>query len=276
MLIARAWLAPHLPTLLVDQHRGHETAMLRAFADAAERLREESPAAIVIVSARWQSDGPFLVDSGRRHATITDYSGFGVEGRYDCTGHPALARALAEAGRKAGVRAASRPRGVDSGAAVPLSFLRPGRDLPVVPISVSARPRAECRAWGAALRDAIAAWPERVAFVVGGVLAHNAHAWALRRDVPEVATFDERALDALARGDWESLWDAPRSMVRRAQPETSLRHLAILRGFLGGDRHGKLLCYEPAPGTGAALVEFEVVAAEPVAPDPVAAGAERP
>jgi hypothetical protein len=65
-------------------------------------------------------------------------------------------------------------------------------------------------------------------------------------------------------------------MVRRAQPETSLRHLAILRGFLGGDRHGRLLCYEPAPGTGAALVEFDVAAVEPVVPDPVAADAEQP
>lgn len=274
MLIGRAWLAPHLPTLLVDQHRHHDTAMLRAFAEAGERLREETPAAIVIVSARWHSDGPFLVDSGRSHRTITDYSGFGVEGRYDCAGHPALARALAEAGRKAGVRVASRPRGVDSGAAVPLTFLRPGRDLPVVPLSVSARPRAECRAWGAALRDAIAAWPERVAFVVGGVLAHNAHAWALRREVPEAAAFDERSLEALARGDWESLWDAPRTMVRHAQPETSLRHLAILRGFLGGDRPGALLCYEGAPGSGAALVEFEVSAPEPVAHDDARAHVE--
>jgi aromatic ring-opening dioxygenase catalytic subunit (LigB family) len=263
MLIPRAWFVPDLPTLLMDEHRGHHTVMLGALAQVSERLREASPQAVVVVSGRWETAGPFVVDASRRHATLTDYQGFGVEVRYDCKGHPALARALVEAGQKAGVRVAPGSRGADSGVSVPMHFLRSARDLPVVPLSVATRPRRECRAWGAAVRAVLAAWPEPVALVVGGVLANNEHAWNLRREVPEARGYDDRMMEALSRGAWEELWTAPRGMLRLAQPDVGLRHLAILRGFLGADSPGRTLCYEPGPGRGAALLEFDV--AEPVA-----------
>ena len=256
MLTSRTLLVPHLPTLLVDQHRGHRTQMLEALADVAARLQSESPAAVVALSARWESPGAFLVGSDPRHRTLTDYAGFGVEGRYDCDGHPGLARALVEAGQRARIRVVTTARGVDSGVSVPLHFLVPARGVRVVPVSLAPRPAAECRAWGECLRRTLTAWPERVAFVVGGLLSNNRHAWNLGRDVPEARAFDERALDLLGRGAWAELGNAG-ELATRAQPEASLRHLEVLRGFLGGDVPGELRCYEAGPGVGAALVEFE-------------------
>lgn len=258
MLTARALLVPHLPTLLVDAHRGHETEMLKALAAESRRLGEEKPEVCVVLSARWSAPGPFLVDAGKRHQTLTDYSGFGVEVRYDCRGHAGLARALVEAGLRAGLRVSATNRGVDSGASVPLHFLFPGCHVRVVPLSISDRAPAECARWGATLRSVLAAWPERVAFVVGGMLSHNRHAWRLGRDVPEAREFDEAALAALARGAWDELRAAARKLAERAEPEARLRHLELLRGFLGSDVPGRLLCYEPGPGVGAAFIEFEV------------------
>lgn len=258
MLTTRALLVPHLATLVVDQHRGHETEMLAALAAAAARLQSEAPAVIVVLSARWDSTGPFLVGADRRHRTITDYGGLGVEVRYDCDGHPALARALARAGQKAGVRVETTTRGVDSGVTVPLHFLMPGRSVPVVPLSLATRPAAECRAWGAALRRTLAAWPDRVAFVVGGLLSNNAHASRLGREVPEARSFDEHALDVLARGAWSRLGLGVKKLAKKAQPEAALRHLEVLRGFLGDGAPGEIRCYQPAPGVGAALIEFEI------------------
>ena len=269
MLTSRALLVPHLPTLLVDQHRGHQTEMLSALATSAARLQAESPAAIVALSARWDSTGPFLVGEDRRHRTLTDYSGFGVEVRYDCDGHPALARALVRAGQKARVRVATATRGVDSGVTVPLHFLLPTRTLPVVPLSLAPRPAAECRAWGAVLRKALVAWPERVAFVVGGLLSNNTHAWTLGREVPEASRFDEHALDVMLRGAWSELDAGLESLAAQAQPDAGLRHLEVLRGFLGDGVAGDIRCYQPAAGVGAALVEFEV--AESVASRPAPA-----
>jgi hypothetical protein len=78
--------------------------MLDALAQSGAWLAAESPDAVVALSARWLSDGPFLVDIGKRHRTLTDYSGFGVEVRYDCAGLPALARALVDEGTRLDIR----------------------------------------------------------------------------------------------------------------------------------------------------------------------------
>jgi aromatic ring-opening dioxygenase catalytic subunit (LigB family) len=264
MLISYAWLVPHLPTLVIDEHRGHFGGMVQAMRAASERLSAEQPDVIVALSARWTTPGPFLVDTGRRHPTLTDYSGFGVEVRYDCAGHPKLGKALVEAARKAKLRVSAATRGLDSGLAVPLHFMAPRREQPVVPLSIGERSPEECRQWGEILGRTLAAWPERVAFIVGGLLSYNAHAWSLRRDVPEGISFDERALDSLRNGRWSDLRPPDAALLEKAQPEAGLRHLDLLRGFLGQDIRGDVRCYEPSPGVGAALVEFPVPAGREV------------
>ena len=258
MLTPHALLVPTLPTLLVDEHRGHRTEMLAAIGEAAARLHADAPEAIVVVSARWRAAGPFLAGANRRHTTITDYHGFGVEVRYDCPGDPGLARAVVDTATRARVRAATSTRGVDSGVTVPMHFLVPERGRRVVPVSVSDAPAAAHRAWGDAIRRALAARPERIAFVVGGLLSNNEHAWGLRREVPESRAFDEGVLDALARGAWDDLGRRDRATLERAQPDAGLRHLEVLRGFLGGAGAGTVECYEASPGVGAALLRFDL------------------
>jgi len=242
---------------MLDEYRGHHTEMMAALHDAAERVTQDAPEAVAVMSARWTGPGAFLVDAARRHRTLTDDTDFGVEVRYDCTGHPALARALVTAGERARCRVATAAHGVDGGAAVPLHFLVPSRKLPVVPLSIATRSAEECRAWGSAIRRTLQAWPERVLFVVGGVLSFNQHAWSLRRDVPESAEFDRRALSALERGAWEGLDAEDGRTLERVQPEAGLRHLDVLRGFLGDGMKAIVRCYESSPGVGAALLEFE-------------------
>jgi aromatic ring-opening dioxygenase catalytic subunit (LigB family) len=264
MLTPVAYLVPHRPTLVLDEHRGHRTPMLEALAHAADELAAAAPETIVVLSARWKATGPFRVDDGARHRTITDYSGLGVEVRYDCDGHPALARALVEAGRKAGLRVAAATHGVDSGATVPLHFLVPGRQVRVVPLSLPQQDAAVCRAWGVALRGALESWPARVTFVAGGVLSCNEHAWNLKREVTEAGEFDTATLSALERGAWDELHSASRTMRDRARPEAGLRHLDVVRGVVGDGAAVSVRCYESGPGIGAALVAF-TIAHEPAA-----------
>ena len=267
MLTSHAWLVPHLPTLLMDEHRHHKTPMLEALRAEATRMAEQSPALVVALSARWCRPGPFQVDEGRRHRTLTDYPGLGVEVRYDCAGHPVLARALVEAGVRAGVHVGVARRGVDSGVTVPLHFLLPRKLVPVVPISLAERPASECRAWGAVIRRVLADRPERIALVVGGLLSNDTHSWGFRREVPEARAFDEHALSALAAGAWDRVAPDDPKVVERAQPEAALRHLEVLRGFLGGDVPGHVVCYESGPGIGAALVTFETAPVEATPPE---------
>ena len=278
MLLPRALLVPHWPPLLEDELRRHRTPMLEALGREARRFAAERPEIAVVLSARLESNGPFHVGSGRLHRTLTDDPVFGVEFRYDCAGHPGLARALVEAGAAAGVRVGPSERGVDGGVAVPMHFLAPSHGLRVVPLSAARRPAEECRRWGAAIRDVLERRPERIGLVVGGMLSHSTHAWNFRRDVPQATLLDQAVLEALRAGDWEAIRPAADKWLSQAHPEAGLRHLEVLRGFLGADLAGEVLCYESGPGMGAALVAFPVtdaisVAREEDLAEPVAAPA---
>ena len=266
MLTPRALLAPHFPTLLEDEHRRHHTPMLEALAREARRLAAELPDVVVVVSASWKTTGPFQVGTGRFHRTRTDDPGFGVEARYDCNGHPELARALVDAGVRAGMHVGAAERGVDAGVAVPMHFLSPAHGPRIVPLSVARRPAEECRGWGAVIRRVLEPRPERIALVVGGMLSHATHAWNFRRDVPEADQLDTTVLQALTTGDWDAIARAAERWATQAQPEAGLRHLEVLRGFLGSDLPAEILCYEAAPGMGSALVAFAVPGAVSVAP----------
>jgi aromatic ring-opening dioxygenase catalytic subunit (LigB family) len=267
MLTSHALLVPSVPTLLIDAQRGDTTPMIEAFMVQAERLSAEVPAAIVVVTARWVSAGPFQVDDSRRHASLIDLPEFGVEPRYDCAGEPHIARAILDEARRAQLRAAAARRGADTGVTVPMHFLGGGRRPPVVPVSLAAASREAHRAWGACLRRALAARPEKIAFVVSGALTFNQHEFNLRRQTPEANRLEEGVITALQAGDWDRLATLGRKLPERVHPEAGLRHLEVLRGFLCGDVPGRLCAYETLPGIGAAMVEFPIEAAVEAEPE---------
>jgi len=260
MLTSRALLAPSLPTLLIDEQRGTPTEMLAAFAAQAAELDAESPEAFVVVSSRWISPGAFLVDDARQHRSLIDLPSFGVQPRYDCAGEPALAQAILEQARRAGLRASTAHRGVDTGTSVPLHLLARARRVPVVPASLSNGSGEDHRRWGACLRRVLSGWSTRVAFVVSGALTYNPHEFNLKRENPEVRELDQQVLEALQRGEWDRLAALENGRGARAQAEAGWRHLEVLRGFLAGDLSGRVCAYESLPGFGAALVKFEIAA----------------
>jgi 4,5-DOPA dioxygenase extradiol len=112
-------------------------AWSRSLEDFGRRRR---PSAIVVVSAHWEAGLPVRVSSSERHETLHDFSGFPAalyELRYPAPGSPALAAeivALLKADGIASRAEAGRP--LDHGAWVPLRFLFPEADVPVVPVAL--------------------------------------------------------------------------------------------------------------------------------------------
>lgn len=257
MLTSSAYLLPSVPTMLIDEQRGDVTEMIEALEAAGARAAEESPAAIVVVSPRWVSAGVFHADDSRQLRSVVDVPGFGVEPRFDCAGSPALARAIVDLAVRRGLRAANAHRGVDTAISVPMPFFTRGRRPAVVPISITEGGIAEHRAWGEAIRSALEGWHERVVFAAAGALSWHLHAFNLRREVPECGELDSRVLTALDHADWDALEGIVSRLGERAHPEASLRHLEVMRGFLGtGAPAGHLIEREQLPGIGTALVEF--------------------
>ena len=256
MLTTRALLLPSVPTMLIDEQRGDFTEMIEAVTAAGERLASEAPDVIVAVSSRWTSNGPFHADDARNHKSVIDLPGFGVEPRYDNPGHPALARALVERALKSGLRAAPGRRGADTGISIPLHFLARDHRARLVPVSLCEGTREEHRVWGEAIRLTLHGRRERVAFVVGGALSFNLHAFNLKRDLDEARELDGIVLESIRKGRWSALAELDPQLVEKAQPDAGLRHLEVLRGFLLGDLPGRVLERESSPGLGTALIEF--------------------
>jgi 4,5-DOPA dioxygenase extradiol len=181
------------------------------------------PAAIVVVSAHWQAPRPIRVGTSAAPATIHDFYGFPSELyalRYAPPGAPALAATIVERLREAGTAAeADSERGLDHGAWVPLRFLYPDADVPVVAVSLAApaRPR-ELLALGRALAPLRAAGV--LVFGSGGVV-HNLGRLDRRGELAPVApwaqAFDDWVRNRLDGGDVDAI-----AAYERLAPEASL------------------------------------------------------
>ena len=190
--------------------------------------RNLAPAAAVVVSAHWEDRQPVRVGSAPRHRTLHDFSGFPAPLyalRYPAPGDPTLANEIVERLEAAGVPAALDPaRPLDHGVWVPLRFLLPKADVPVVPVALP-RPRGpeEVARIGAAL----ATLRDRGILLVGsGGAVHNLSRVAFdRKDAqpePWARAFDAWLAGRFADQDREALlaWRAAAPEPATAHPTT--------------------------------------------------------
>lgn len=177
-------------------------AALRAFAEA-----HEHPRAVAVVSGHWEERSPVRVAASPSPQTIHDFSGFPDELyriRYPARGDPALAARIVERLFGAGIPATLEPeRGLDHGAWVPLRFLYPEGDVPVVEIS-QPMPRAPTDALG--IGAALAPLREEGVLLLGtGGIVHNLRrldfADAPGRDADWARAFDTWIAGRLAELD---------------------------------------------------------------------------
>ena len=98
-----------------------------------------TPAAILVVSAHWESADPTLT-AAENSSLLFDYSGFPAQSyqlSYPAPGAPQLAAQIAEKLQQAGFTSQlNTSRGWDHGVFVPLLMLRPHADIPVLQLSL--------------------------------------------------------------------------------------------------------------------------------------------
>ncbi len=133
---------------------------------------------------------------------------------------------------------------------VPLHFLTPGGEVPIVPLYTNCAapplptPR-RCRAVGAFVGDFVRdlAAPARVALVATGGLSHWVGTPETGRINPD---FDQRVLDHVARGDVEPLARLTAEEIERdgGNGGQEIRNWIALLGAVPGWK-GEVLAYEP-------------------------------
>ena len=171
--------------------------------DWGRRLREfgaslARPLAAVVVSAHFEAPPPLRITSSKAPETIHDFSGFPPELhriQYVARGDPDLAERIRNLFGRSGMSATLDPRrGLDHGAWVPLRFLFPRADVPVVEVSlpVPRRPQDAFKI-GAVLSPLR---NDNVLLLGSGGMVHNLRRIDAADDPSRVATW-ARAFD-----DW--------------------------------------------------------------------------
>lgn len=226
-----------MPTLFIS-HGGpdiviHDSPARDYLLSLSQRVPR--PAAIVIVSAHFETDGVSVV-TDPAPGMIYDFGGFAPELYklvYPAPGDPALAEHVFALLDGAGLRPArAESRGYDHGTWTPLMLAFPEADIPVVQVSVDPSRDA---AWHHAIGRALAPLREEGVLLVGsGHITHNLRALfpVMRGGKPvdpalaeQVDAFTGWFADRLAAGDRDAVLDWKRQAPFPAENHPTDEHL---------------------------------------------------
>ena len=226
--VVQVLCVPHDPTLPGVAARGADAPeplqrVIGNFAALRERLAAAEPDVLVVVSGdhfnQWFYDNmpTFSIGKAARAAGPFDHEQelFRV-GPYDAALEGDMARHLLRAGLNRGIDFSYSDNFIlDHGFTVPLSFLRPEQDLPVVPIftNVMAPPTPPGRRFyelGASVVDMVEAHPAdlRVAIIASGHLANGVGGPQMIELVRQDNPWDIQTWDQITRGDTDALVEA--------------------------------------------------------------------
>lgn len=205
----------------------------------------ERPRAIVMASAHWLGRTP-QVSAAPMPETIHDFGGFPpelYELQYPAPGAPALAKNVAVRLAEAGLQPVIDPlRGLDHGAWVPLRYLYPQADIPVLQVSVQPSLGPEHQF---AMGRALAPLREQGVLLIGsGSITHNLHDWrnyAQGKEAPYVRPFIGWMEQKLEADDLPALFDYRRQAPFAVQAHPTDEHLLPLyfaMGAAGSDALG--------------------------------------
>ena len=137
----------------------------------------------------------------------------------------------------------------DHGIMVPLHFLTPRFDLPVIPVNINCQgppltPLKRAWAFGAALRRACDAVPERIALVGTGGISH----WPATPDSGKInEAWDRDFLDRWARNDREALLDYTDAATYRDAGQGGFEIRTFIAVAAAARGRGEIRHYAPIP-----------------------------
>ncbi|MCK6523394.1 dioxygenase [Myxococcota bacterium] len=186
------------------------------------------PEAILMISAHWEA-APAAVSATRTLPLVYDFYNFPA--RYYTMQYPAPGAPTLAAKTRARLTAAGLPttddpsRGLDHGTYVPLMYLFPKADVPVLQLSLptlSAAPLYKLGQALAPLRD------EGVLIIGSGFMTHNLRLGFGAAPPSWAVEFDRYAAEALAQGDDDKVIDLMTKAPGAALAHPRVEHLAPL------------------------------------------------
>jgi 4,5-DOPA dioxygenase extradiol len=253
----------HSPTLFEDgQHKAIKVAL------SSKAVIFNQTDMVIVISPHWVESKHLPVDVSKAPVCLQDYYGFPsryYNFRYDPLGKPEFAEDLATSITSAGLPVESNKRGLDHGHWIPLLYLLPEGDTPIIGLGITTLDFEHHVRLGQALRI----WIEKknqekeinIGVVISASLCHRLDllTWGENHPFPAGEAFDQQVLEQMVSGTMTGLSYLPPELIRHAAPEGGLGPLGMLAGLAGEDRKGRVLSYEHTmTGLGLATVDFSL------------------
>lgn len=220
-----------LPTIFVSHGAPDILLSQHAAIDALRQIAIDLPVprAIVIASAHWIDD-PVGITTGNELATIHDFGGFPAELygiQYPAHGDDELSNKIAGRVQQQGIEIKQHPhRGLDHGAWIPLSFMYPDADIPVVQLSLTAGSLADLVKLGEAL---LPFRNDNVLIVGSGGSVHNLRELSYDDKTDDWAiAFETWLLDTVENNHFNRLLDPAQYSSNFKQAHPTIEHYAPL------------------------------------------------
>ncbi|WP_175639604.1 DODA-type extradiol aromatic ring-opening family dioxygenase [Metabacillus schmidteae] len=266
MTIELGVLAAHVPSICHRENVPDYQQDIVVKMDAiSEKIEIIKPDAVILVSCHWQSTFHHYVDVSPTHkGTLTAFECPDIisDVKYEYPGAHCLGEKLVMAGKRAKIPviAVNDPTYVwDYGTVVPLRYLVPNEDIPVVNLSITlAAGLDETFKWGQEIGNVLNGDDKRYVFIFSGALAHN-----LVRGRHHMPTVSEQALDMqfiefLMKKKWGLAKDMLPQYAKVAGVEGGGRHLAMMLGVLADSFKPAFHTYAQSSGSGNAIMTFEI------------------
>ena len=150
----------------------------------------------------------------------------------------------------------------DYGTVVPLRYLVPKQDLPIIDLSVTlAASLEETYQWGRQIGKVLRENKKRSVFVSSGALSHNLVRGRENRPTRTEHVLDRQFISYLMNEQYESAHDMLQQYSKIAGVESGGRHLAMLFGVMEGSFAPKMFAEAQSSGSWNAIMTFEPRAA---------------
>jgi len=265
MTIELSMVVPHVPSICHEENApDFQHGIVDGLKQVAKQIADINPDVVVLVSCHWPTTFEHYVDCNPVHKgslTAQEAANLISDVPYNYKGDEELADQLVQAGRDAGIPV----EGVhdlsfewDYGTLVPLRYLVPNGDIPVINLSVTlCASLEETYQWGQVIAKVLKESDKKAVFVSSGALAHN-----LVRGRHNMPTLSEHALNhefvnLVMKKDYEAAYKMLPQFSSMAKVESGGRHLAILFAFIDEDSTPVYYADAQSSGSWNPLITFE-------------------
>jgi 3,4-dihydroxyphenylacetate 2,3-dioxygenase len=264
MSLEMVLLAAHVPSIChEEQVPDFQLELVKGLRVMRDWIHEKQTDVIVLMSCHFPGTFAHYVDATSRHTgilTAVECPDLISDVPYDYPGDESLALELVEAGKQAGIPVTEFNDTTymwDYGTVVPLRYLVPNQDIPVISLSVCwASSLEESHQWGVQIGEVLRKSGKRAVFVSSGALSHNLVRGRHNKPSLSEHALDNQFIEYLMKGQYGEAREMLNQYSRIAGVESGGRHLAVLLGVLTPEQRAEFWGYGQSSGSANAIISF--------------------